>query len=259
MPTLRIFHEVQPGALLAIYPGQQKPQSAYIELDCRTGSLQADWNGEVGNAVPADVWHGHTRRYAIPLLRGATVNALLDEIAPFAQRVLDGYASAWDGNNHVATFDDDASVAEEEIETIIESYGEGDLHWADAEDWLHEVRDELALAFDDETIDEMIDKYGGDGTEDAPVLVGIRDYLDDLRKGRRAQIVAIATGDYEPDVIANDDNCISYSVARRLWEGGEFSDWVEAHGGLPLTIDGVVFHTWTRVGEALSEDRWDNE
>ena len=84
------------------YPGQTSPQPCYVELDCEAENLSADWNGELGNAVPLSVWHGHTRRWAIPALQAQAANSLLDEIAPLAQRVIDGYTSEWDGNNHVA-------------------------------------------------------------------------------------------------------------------------------------------------------------
>ena len=47
------------------YDGQFEAQTAYVELDLRDGELRADWDAEVGNGVPADVWHGLRRRYGI--------------------------------------------------------------------------------------------------------------------------------------------------------------------------------------------------
>ena len=35
------------------YQGQSGPQDAFIALDCRDGSAWADYNAEIGNAVPA--------------------------------------------------------------------------------------------------------------------------------------------------------------------------------------------------------------
>jgi len=63
----------------------------------------------------------------------------------------------------------------------------------------------------------------------------------------------------EPDVDADDGATMTYSEARRVWEGGEFSDWVERHR-FPLTIDGATYESWEDdVEGALSDDRWDSE
>jgi hypothetical protein len=127
------------------YPRQTSPQDCYVQLDCETGKLLADWNGEIGNAVPVRVHHGHVQRWGIPALRDGAANALLEEIAPLAERVVAGYDSEWDGNNHVAAFDDDASEAIVEISALCER-AEGDAQedgvrvW-DAADWYGGVGD----------------------------------------------------------------------------------------------------------------------
>jgi len=167
--------------LLKVYPRQTSPQPAYIALDCQTGEMWADWNGEIGNAVPSDVWHGHTRRYGIPVLRGATANALMSTIAPLAQRVLNGYERGWDGNNHRAYFTDDASLAEDEIAAIIAEY-EPDLCWVDATDWMPDVATEVkSLLAEGKDIDALIKEYDGDGTtEDCPLVLGLRNWLEQV-------------------------------------------------------------------------------
>lgn len=64
------------------YDGQVWPQPAYVEFDTRTGDLSADWNGEIGNAVPMDVWKDIRLRWSIAYEHTeAEINALLDEIA----------------------------------------------------------------------------------------------------------------------------------------------------------------------------------
>ena len=60
----------------------------------------------------------------------------------------------------------------------------------------------------------------------------------------------------EPDVLASDNSCMSYSAARTAWENGDFSEWVEAHGW-PLTIAEEKFVNWKGVEDALSDDSWD--
>lgn len=101
------------------YPRQTSVQPAYLELDCEAERLTADWDGEIGGARPMDVYHGHTRRYPIdPATTAGALNLLLDAVAPVAQRVVDGYASEWDGNNNVAHLDGDAAEAEDLIKRL---------------------------------------------------------------------------------------------------------------------------------------------
>jgi hypothetical protein len=144
------------------YPNQTQAQPCYVELDCAARRLQADWNGEVGNAVPADVWHGHRRRYAIPCLRPAPANALLDRIAPLAARVCDGYRSRWNGSDHVACFTEDAEDAERQIRALCEGADpEGAVKVWDASEWFRgigpEDRQRAELGIDADTTDEELD------------------------------------------------------------------------------------------------------
>lgn len=174
------------------YPGQSQPQGAYVELDCETGALSADWNGEIGNAVPARVWHGHTRRWTIPALKARAANALLDEIEPLAQRVCDGYSSEWDGSNHVARFDDDAAAALEEIHALCDGADSEDAVsvW-DAADWYAGIgsRDtqRAALGITGATTDEELaaivarEEADAEASCDADGVEGIADYLERLR------------------------------------------------------------------------------
>jgi hypothetical protein len=144
------------------YPRQTMPQSCFVELDCARRQLSADWNGEVGTAVPADVWHGHRRRYPIPCLTAKAANELLDEIAPLAARVCDGYASRWNGQNHVASFTEAAADAERQIRALCE---EADPEQAvkvwDAADWFaglgNRDRQRRELGITAATTDEELD------------------------------------------------------------------------------------------------------
>lgn len=94
------------------YAGQSQPQGAYIALDCRDGQVWADYNGEVGNAVPMDVWHGHVQRFSVPASTdGRTINWLMDTLRPEFATIASGYEEVWDGSNHVARFGDEAEAA----------------------------------------------------------------------------------------------------------------------------------------------------
>jgi len=123
------------------YDRQTSAQDCYVELDCRNGTLSASYNAEIGNAVPFSVYHGHEQRFGIPMLTAAAVNALMDQITPLAQRVIDGYESDWNGNNMVATFTDDAQAAIDEIREICDAEAESadesnSIQEWDAGDWL---------------------------------------------------------------------------------------------------------------------------
>ncbi len=48
------------------YPGQATHQPAYIELNPAERSLWADYNAEVGTAIPSAVWHRLIYRLPIP-------------------------------------------------------------------------------------------------------------------------------------------------------------------------------------------------
>jgi len=194
-----------PDALLCVYPGQMGPQDCYIALDLRDGSMWADYNGEIGNAIPFDVHHGIVRRYPIPVLVPATVNDLMEQIAPHAQAVVDHSDIVWDGNNHVAKLDDEAVLAEERISgdgigvLVSDRFdperwiGEGvigilydlesDVYWWDAGDWLFPVRDEVIARFAaGKTLDTLDEEYDGDGSsEDSPVLIGLTQCLESLQ------------------------------------------------------------------------------
>ena len=119
--AIKVIELAEKNELHCRYDRQTSAQACYIELDCRRKTLTASYNAEIGNAVPFTVYHGHDQRFGIPALTTAAANALLDEVAPLAERVIAGYSSEWDGRNHVAEFDDDATAALEEITAICDA------------------------------------------------------------------------------------------------------------------------------------------
>lgn len=110
-------------ALYHRYQGFGQPQKCFVELDCENKELFADWDAEVGGAVPVPVMVGKRRRYAIPCLTADSANELLHEIVPLAERVIKGYSHGYgsDGNKKAyAELDEDATKAEEEIIRLCE-------------------------------------------------------------------------------------------------------------------------------------------
>lgn len=176
------------------YPRQTQAQPCYVELDARDdGRLSAAANPEIGNAVPFDVVHGHVQRWTIPALKADVANELLKEIAPLAERVVAGYESTWSGSNHVAAFDEDATVAIEAIGDLCDRAGGEDeaLSVWEAADWFSGLGGAVAQAHDlgitAETTDEQLAEIAKRETASARAdsvdeLSGIEEHLRWVRK-----------------------------------------------------------------------------
>jgi len=185
--------------LLCTYPGQTSPQGAYIELDTGTGEISAEYNPEIGNAVPMRVWNGITIRYGIPLLTDEAANSLMEELQPLLERVYAGTETVWNGNNHVGRMDEDAAAAHGEIEQTLERMGQ------DEEDTVSDGCDgnweyELLRAVTAESTDAQIAQEASDAVAEADsgnVLLD-EDSLVSAMKERRHELKADSTED-DPD------------------------------------------------------------
>jgi len=187
----------EPEYLYCRYQGQTAPQPCYVELDCESGTLTAAYNGEIGNAVPMPVWHNRCLRWPIPALREGAAIELLKEILPLAERVVAGYESVWDGNNHVGEYTDDAQDAQGEIGLACDATcDDTDTHlqvW-EAGDWLSGIgtRAQQAehLGITATSTDEQLalklekeqEKAEDDGIDE---VEGLESYLSELRDAAR--------------------------------------------------------------------------
>lgn len=194
MPV-RIIETTSDDALYRRYNSQTNPQDCYIELDLRSGTLLADYDSEVGNAVPGSVRHGFERRYPIPALTGSAADDLMYRLAPLADRILADWERIWNGNNHVAVLGDDAQAAEEEI--IAEIGFDSDYDATDPTDLVtvwdvdgacngYEVEEyNITADTTDERLDEIeeIIRQSLVDVSDSPVVVldGVAEYLRDKR------------------------------------------------------------------------------
>ena len=165
-------------SLYCKYPSQSSRQDIFIELDCEgEGRLTADWNALIGTAVPPEVWHGHTQRWEIPLLTENALEELFEKIEPLAKRVVAGYESVWDGNNHVAHFDEDATEAIKEIDRLTseDNFTEDEtlVEW-NAHDWLtangsnsaEELKIHISMTEDE--IETLAEKYEAEFKDEVP-------------------------------------------------------------------------------------------
>ena len=161
------------------YPGQYEAQGCYVYIACASRVLGATYDANVGNGELFEIHYGHVRRYDIPCLTGIAANDLLERLAPLAERVCAGYASEWDGNNHVARLTDDALAAEAEIESLCHHDNFDDEYDVIREYEPAEWFDGDALECKAKTDDELQAMADGieSGLDDNVVIHGLLDYL----------------------------------------------------------------------------------
>ena len=125
MANITVIETVAEDALYKQYPGQSGPQQALITLDPRARVLSASYDPEIGNATPAEVYHGNSLRFSCQLLTGTAADDLMRsaEIQALATRICDGYTREWDGSNHVGSYTDDAVDARTYLADLIGTFG----------------------------------------------------------------------------------------------------------------------------------------
>jgi hypothetical protein len=198
--AVRIIKCISATELYRRYDNQSEAQPAYIELDLHQGVLLADYNPEVGNALPDTVRHGFDRRYGIPILTAAAANRTMAELAPLAERILADWEQDFDGNNMVARLGEDARAAEAEIEEKLGlnlGYGDAENQGFDEADIVAEwdidgatnggEAEEYGITADttDDRLDdieaEIAKDMAGIGASDVAVVHGLNTYLRDMR------------------------------------------------------------------------------
>jgi len=191
MVRVAYVNEAAPAALFDLYPGQQAPQDVFVALSIEDEAMWAESNGEIGNAVPMDVWHGTTLRWYMPPIQAAAANALMDELLPLAERVIDGASVKWDGNNNVGVYTEDASDAIHEIERIVNDWAceRVGFDWMSAADWFQRDNDEVVgLIRDGLSAQDICARVEADlPTEPMMMLPDLDEYVDVLVEAHRAE------------------------------------------------------------------------
>jgi hypothetical protein len=179
------------------YPQQAARQACHVELDLARGALTAAHDPEIGSGVPEAVHLGHVRRFAIPALRADAANALLERIAPLAERAAAGYSVRWDGRANVAAFSAEALDALDAIDVMCAGTfcARADhLVVVPAEDWFramastsqlcaHEVG--ITAATTDDALVLIAQRIRGDTARHVDAVDGLDDYLRRLRDAAR--------------------------------------------------------------------------
>jgi hypothetical protein len=116
--TVKIEKLIETTQLHCHYSGQVAQQPCYVTFSCVNGELTAGYDPNIGggHATVSEI-RCLSKNWPIPCLTMDTANRLLDEIAPLAQRILDGADTEWSRwqNAYVGVYNDDAKLAEEEI------------------------------------------------------------------------------------------------------------------------------------------------
>jgi len=110
-----------PVPLYCKYANELQPKPAYISLNPESRTIDADYNGEIGNGIPCSVFNGKAYRWKIPAdLPAASVLSFVDEHSAFFDAVCDGYAEVYDGCNYVGRLNDEAQRANEFLDRLTE-------------------------------------------------------------------------------------------------------------------------------------------
>jgi len=207
--TIRELDTHDPAALYHKYPQQTAPQGAYLELDCETGVLTADWNAEIGNGVPESVWHGRKIRWGVPAgLLPDQANKLMEALRPLMEQVLDGYSTYRDAQMNLAgELTDVATDLSDEIDIEIESRVDSDIDCVCVEEagtWFAETRYQHLQDLCDgmRGIDAIRAEVEAEttGPDGGPlVLTDIDDYLDGLKSDLAETTYRVRVGDQPPD------------------------------------------------------------
>lgn len=117
----------------AHFAGQCMPQPAYLELDIRDGSLDADYSGEIGNGVPGAVWHDLILRFKLmPETTADQIESIIKDNSELFQKILDGAEPVWNGSNWIGEFTD-------EVTEILQSIDQQELFVCEAEGGMIEL------------------------------------------------------------------------------------------------------------------------
>lgn len=127
MTTLTIDRVEKVDDLFQLYPGRGTVQPCHLALDLDTGEMSCDYDPSVdGSDHPKSVHHGVVLWIPIPCLTADAANALMEAVAPLAERILADSAVEWDGQNNVGVMYEDAAAALAELTARCNPEGDWD-------------------------------------------------------------------------------------------------------------------------------------
>jgi hypothetical protein len=113
----RMRLEFGKGRLHCQYQGQINPQPIYAELDPENRTVMVDYSGEIGNAVPVDVWNGRVLRWILPTgTTKAMAREWYREAKPMLKAICNEHNEQWNGSNWIGSLSEKGRELEHEIE-----------------------------------------------------------------------------------------------------------------------------------------------
>lgn len=176
------------------YPGQTEAQRAYLEMD-EEGRVTADYNSEIGNAIPMEVATGRTLRIPVPNdLTGNGLAEFVEDIKPDLEKVHKGHAI--DGNKGVLseeakdTLDRIPCGYEYERAYVVEA---GDWYKAETYDPSSPLHPDNIVNLSGEQLTELAKNLDADSQTNSPtgapmVIEGTKAYLHERRELAREQM-----------------------------------------------------------------------
>jgi len=107
------------------YPGQCSPQGAFLELHPDSGAIAFGVNGEIGNAVPVDVWNNRALRWTVSerlTTRGLAKIAACPNVEKLVTRIIAGHSVVWDGSNNSGSLTRDAQEASDRLGEVLSEH-----------------------------------------------------------------------------------------------------------------------------------------
>lgn len=191
--------DTEPAYLFRHYHGETSSQETFLSIDLRDGEVTCGYNPEIGNSVPASVYHHAVLRLDLPtVLATEHANALLTEALPIAQRIIDGSSVQMDRNgNEAGRFDPAGEAAYTDLVKLIATYDDERYSVCPlaAEEYFEENADclpAITAGTTDAEITALAEEVArqGYGCTDAAVtvLTGAEEFLTDLRDGHRDDV-----------------------------------------------------------------------
>ena len=175
------------------YDGQYQPQDAYIELDLRTGNIDADCKGSIGNSIPTEVFNQSIIWFYInPYLKSDQIAEVINAHISDLEHLYNVSDINWDGNNWVGGACDESNIDNEQWVSLV-----------------NDLRHKLEIAAN-EFENTLVDSNG----------FGDWFYSDTLQKGDAKEIafdlIKNQGDEYNFDDSINDLDSIA-SLIREIW------------------------------------------
>lgn len=197
---VKIQKLTEPAELFRHYEGQTEQQPCHLALGLGEGVLWCDYNPNVGPpyGMPESEWLGQVRTVQIPCLTADMGNMLMAEVAPLAQKVLEGASIEWSGRQggRVGLLDEAASDAWGQLCDLVAAFcqdpGARTVEGVDAGAWYSQCdpTEELGITADttDEELERLVAQVEEEIREQAESVGGlavplrVAELLEELRR-----------------------------------------------------------------------------